>query len=177
MHHVNGDFVGLRGGTSGDRPRGVTTPEQARIDLTPAHSSKTFSVQEWRSILDRAAQEWARHRSDGVDADEAWERVVRDFHGHNHWGFGVAPAEGRRPTGPEGPAGAKASSAPRLGYSLIGMLVLTATVTKVAVVWIGQTATSHADEPEYWWIFLAVIALVLANFGFFLWRWRHHQDG
>jgi hypothetical protein len=45
----------------------------------------------------------------------------------------------------------------------------------VAVLWFGQIY-SRSDEASDKWIFFIVLAFVVGNICFFLWRNRHYQD-
>jgi hypothetical protein len=137
----------------------------AKEDLT-GHISGRFSPEDWQKILRLAEQKLTEYKASLTAADEreAWQAVVRDFHQNACWGFVPnyrPPRLKRKPV--------------NLGIKFIIMAMMTMTVTKVAVVWLGQLQT-YSDEPMDKWIFYAVVAVVVAGFGRFLWKNRHHRD-
>jgi len=137
---------------------------QAREDLAgniPGH----FSKEDWAAILKEAERRWLRHKAEPLDESEAWRKVIREFHQEKFWGF--HPAQRKpRPVKPK---------KTNVALSFILLVAGTMTVTKIAVVWLGQVY-SRSDEAADKWAFFAILAVVLANFGYFLWRHRHHED-
>ena len=137
----------------------------ARIDLA-GHLSGDFSEEDWRQILELAEQKWRLRSVDlGGDPLAAWKDVVLDFHQHGHWGF-VLGAPQKRP---------KNKKQKNLGVTFIWMAFQTFVISKIAVVWLGQIYARSGEARDAFYLWFAV-ALVVGNFGFFLWRNRHHRD-
>jgi hypothetical protein len=137
----------------------------AREDLA-GNLSGEFSPGDWVQILDRAERRW-RHELSAIGGDElaAWQTVIREFHQQSYWGF--SPDYKPRETVGRGPR--------NLGITFIWMAFQTFVLTKIAVVWLGQVYT-RTQDPRDGLLFYSAIVLVLANFGFFLWRHRNHED-
>lgn len=126
-----------------------------------AHVAGQFSPEDWQQILNRAQERFEAHRQT-ADPVEAWKAVVREFHQERQWGF----IPNYRPAKPE---------RINLGVQFLGLAFLTFTISILAVVWLGQIYTA-SDEPADNWKFWGVVALVLLNFGAFLWRYQGNRD-
>lgn len=138
--------------------------KHAKEDLA-GNVSGRFSPKDWQSILNYAEEQWHKEQLRlAGDEMKAWHSVVRDFHRQSYWGFVPDYRPPRRK-----------SEKRNLGIAFIWMAFQTFVITKIAVVWLGQTYSRTQDALDGW-LFYSVIAVVLANFGFFLWRHRHHRD-
>lgn len=141
---------------------------EAETDLT-ATVSGVFAPDDWALILRRAQEQLVKNleASPGVAIEEAWREVVRDFYGTHFWGF--------RPQNPKVVKSTQVPKPTNLGVRLIWITFQTMCVTKVIVLVLGQRyARSH--ENRDFWILMAVMFVIVANFGWFLWKNRHHQD-
>lgn len=138
--------------------------KNAREDLGATVSGR-FSPTDWEQILVRAHALW-REQLALVNGDElkAWHAVVLDFHRNRQWGF---QANYKEP--------ARSRKEMNLGVKFIWITFQTFVITKIAVVWLGQIY-ARSQDPVDGILLYFVIALVLANFGWFLWRHRGHQD-
>lgn len=125
--------------------------------------SGDFSPHDWHQILIKAEALLAQ-RSEGLNGNaiEVWHSVIRDFHANHYWGFlpNYRPAPAPKKPG-------------NLGVSFIWMAFQTFVITKIAVVWIGQTY-ARSQDPNDFWLLCTVIALVVSNFAYFLWKHRKH---
>lgn len=124
--------------------------------------SGRFSPEDWGLILDRASEHLAAFQRSGLSEQEAWKEVIRQFHREHYWGFQpdyIAP----RPRDNN------------MGIRFILMTVLTFIFSLIAVVWLGQAYTASLEFEDGRNLVLA-IALILGNFGLFLWYHRQHKD-
>ncbi|MGZ6479082.1 MAG: hypothetical protein ACXWQE_07260 [Bdellovibrionales bacterium] len=134
----------------------------ANVDLTSTVGGK-FSPSDWEKILERARTQ-LHEKAKTSDELAAWQAVIRDFHASRYWGF---IPNYREP---------KSSRKPKnLGMQFIWLTFGSLTIMKVAVLWFGQIY-SRSDEAFDKWMFFIVLALIIGNILFFLWRNRNHQD-
>lgn len=136
--------------------------KDAEIDLA-GNISGRFSPENWKAILERAKATLEAQVRSGKPEGEAWTEVIREFHRDHYWGFEPnyhAP---------------KLKKKPNLGLGLIFILATSFTLVKIAIVWLGQIYT-FSDEENDGRIFYVALVIVLANFAFFLWRFRRHTD-
>jgi hypothetical protein len=134
----------------------------ANIDLASTIEGR-FSPGDWEKILDRA-RTLLLEKSGSMDESAAWKAVIRDFHRERYWGFqpnyrAPKPQKKKR----------------NLGFQFIWLLFGSLTIMKVAVLWFGQIY-SRSDEAYDKWMFFVVLALIIGNILYFLWRNRHHED-
>lgn len=129
-----------------------------------------FSPEDWEHIRLRAEGEWRRYLAAEVSAESqvgaeqrAWHKVVRDFHQSRYWGFNP----NYRPP--------KVKRKRNLGLTLIWMTFTSMVAIKVVILWFGQIY-ARSDEPIDKWIFFVLLFLALANYGYFLWRYRDYKD-
>lgn len=145
-----------------------TFPEimrQAQEDLT-ANVRGRFSPEDWERILAMAhAKLQALRATSGRTELEDWQAVVLDFYRSRYWSF----SPDYRP--PKQKSGRKMN----LGVQFLWLTFLTFTLTNLAIAWTGQNYASSGKRRDLF-ILLFVIALVLTNFGYFLWRHRRHKD-
>lgn len=139
--------------------------KQAKEDLA-GHISGQFSPESWDKILQEAHLRLKQHMNSGLSESEAWRKVVLEFSKERHWGYvpNWRPSK-RKPK----------SQKENLGLRLIWMTFAAFVITKITVVWLGQIYT-RSEDPVDKWLFIGSIILVLANFGYFLWRTRNHKD-
>jgi|GEM_PF-5413435 len=137
--------------------------DEARVDLAGNVAGK-FSPDDWQRILTEAKTRLAQHQAAGNDETSAWRNVILDFHREKYWGF---VPDWRPPL--------KKKNESNLGVRFIWMTFSAFIVTKIAVVWLGQIYT-RSDDPIDAYLFFASIALVIFNFGFFLWSTRKYKD-
>lgn len=135
--------------------------DNAAVDLLATVEGR-FSPDDWQAILARAESAW-RAKLANLSERESWNEVVREFHRERYWGF--APNY-RAP---------KVKKKENLGITLIFMTLNAMVTFKVLMVWFGF-ALSNNDDPKYKWIFVAIVFLILADTGYFLWRHRAYKD-
>ena len=137
---------------------------QASVDLCATVEGR-FSPDDWAQILTRAEVQWRKYLGhQGATAEvDAWQEVVREFHRERYWGY----VPNFKPV--------KVKKKPNLGVTMVLMVFNSMVTIKLFVLWFGQIY-SRSDEPLDKWIFFAIVALVVANYGFFLWRNRAHVD-
>lgn len=140
-----------------------TIMSQARSDLA-GHLDGDFSPSDWDTILGEAHRRWQTHR-EKLDDESAWRQVVREFHQERQWGL-LPNYRAPRP---------ERVRKKSLGVSFILLAGQAFIFSIMAVVWLGQIHTS-SDEAVDGWIFYFAVSVVVANFGFFLWRHRKHAD-
>jgi hypothetical protein len=135
--------------------------ENAQEDLAATVEGR-FSPEDWEKILDLAEAKWRNTLAQQPVPGEAaaWHDVVRDFHKDRYWGMraNYRPPKRRH-----------------LGYQFIWFTFSSLTIMKVAILWFGQIY-SRSDEAKDLWMFVLVLAIVIGNVVFFLWRNRHHTD-
>src|SRR4051812_30324869 len=113
-----------------------TIMAEARVDLS-ANVSGQFSPQDWERILSTAHEKLVALRAQGLPELKAWERVILDFYRNRHWGYQANYRASR-----------DSSLKKRgLGRGLIIMVVISMTVAKIALAWLGQRYTA-SDEPR-----------------------------
>lgn len=135
---------------------------QAKEDLGGSVSGH-FSPEDWQQILLKAERDLQQKKNAlNGDETEAWQDVIRDFHQQNFWGF---TPNYRPPPRPKKKG--------NLGVAFIWMAFQTFVITKIAVLWIGQTY-ARSQDPHDFWLLCLVISLVVANFAYFLWKNRNH---
>ena len=141
--------------------------QNAREDLL-AHVRGQFSPEDWQAIVTEAARRFQLQRDLGHADIPAWHSVVREFHLEQNWGYRAdyRPPPAIAPLRP---------SRPNFGLHFIILMASTMTVTKIAVLWLGQKF-ARSDDPRDTWIFAAVLILVGVNFAYFLWRNRKWTD-
>lgn len=137
--------------------------DEARVDLAGNVAGK-FSPDDWQRILTEAKIRLNQHQAAGEDEISAWRNVILDFRREKYWGF---VPDWRPPP--------KQKNESNLGVRFIWMTFSAFIVTKIAVVWLGQIYT-RSDDPIDAYLFFASIALVIFNFGFFLWSTRKYKD-
>lgn len=138
--------------------------DHAYEDLA-GHLPGRFSPQDWEKIRLEARRRWHIHRQQMGDDLSAWQQVIREFANEKFWGFRPefeAPSPLRWPS-------------INLGISFILLAMQAFIFSIMAVVWLGQIHTA-SDEAFDTWLFYFVVAVVVANFAFFLWRHREHAD-
>src|SRR5262249_18377388 len=120
-----------------------------------------FSPSDWEKILDLAEERLGAQVASGAPENSAWADVIRDFHRSRYWGFRTGYRPPREKT--------------NLGLQFIYYTFMSLTVWKVAVLWFGQKFSNGEDRSELWPLLL-ILAIVIGNTVYFLWRNRAHTD-
>lgn len=136
----------------------------AKEDLS-ANVAGRFSPDDWERILRMARERFTeRRRGSPAPEIEDWHAVVLEFYRERYWGF---TPDYRPPAAPKRKM--------NLGVRFAIMTFVTFTVALMSLAWAGQNYTTSGKAGDLA-LLLIVIALVLLNFGYFLWQHRNHED-
>lgn len=149
------------------------TMAEAQVDLTATLVGK-FSASDYVEIL-KIAEVRLRNRLVGFNsinleiAKMEWREVVRDFYENRFWGFVPQSSKSKKPEK------SLETNHHRLGIRFIWITFFSMCVTKVIILVLGQRYVKSNESSDFWFLMLA-IALIVANFGYFLWKSRNYKD-
>jgi hypothetical protein len=130
-------------------------PENAKIDLA-GNLQGDFSPEDWHKILARAGEMLG---ASPKPKDEAWVDVILAFHREKYWGFKPNYRKPKTKLEDE-----------NLGTRFIWYSFRSFLITKVIVLYCGARWVADYD-PIYGYLFFGAIVFMLANYGYFLWKY------